>query len=80
MAAEIPPYSGYRPWAMRQGRGSSQGSKEKVSKRIRLSKAKSDRLLYTSAKGHRRDPDRYAALCVQADRLNGMRRATNVVE
>lgn len=72
--AEIPPYSGYRTFAMRKGRGSSQGAKEKVAKRIRLSKAKSDRTLYTSSKGHRNNPERYAALCIKADNLNGMRR------
>lgn len=74
MATEIAPYSGYRTYAMRHARGSSQGAKEKVSKRIRLSKAKSDRLLYTSAHGYRQNPKRYQELCAHADRLNGMRR------
>lgn len=77
MALEIPPYSGWRPYSMRHGRGSSQGAKEKVAKRIRLSKAKSDRLLYTSAKGYKRNPERYAELCKKADSLNGIRRTAS---
>lgn len=74
MAVEIPPYSGYRTYTMRHGRRSSQGDAQKTSKRTRLSKAKSDRMLYTSCKGHKIDPERYAELCAHADKLNGIRR------
>jgi hypothetical protein len=79
MALEIPPYSGYRTQAMRHGRSSSQGDGQKTSKRTRLSKAKSDRLLYTSPKGYKQNPGRYNELCAYADRLNG-RRTVNVSE
>ena len=75
--ADLPPYSGYRTYAMRHGRSSSQGDGQKTSKRTRLSKAKSDRMLYTSSKGHKTNPKRYEELCAHADRLNGMRRNVN---
>lgn len=68
---DLPPYTGYRPYAMRFGRKSSQGDAQKTSKRTRLSKAKSDRQLYTSCKGHKQNPKRYAELCAHADKMNG---------
>lgn len=71
MASVLPPYTGYRPFAMRYGRRSSQGDAQKTSKRTRLSKAKSDRMLYTSSKGYKSNPKRYAELCALADKMNG---------
>lgn len=72
---EIPPYSGYRTFAMRNGRASTSGrDAQSGAKRTRLSKAKADRVLYCSAKGHKLNPGRYQELCDHADRLNGIRR------
>ena len=67
----IPPYSGWRPRSMRFGRSSSQGDAQKSGKRNRLSKAKSDKVLYCSTKGYKQNPGRYNELCAHADRLNG---------
>lgn len=77
---ELPPYSGYRTPAMRYGRSSSSGDAQSGAKRTRLSKAKADRVLYCSAKGHRHNPRRYKELCDHADRLNGIRRITRDAE
>ncbi len=71
MALELPPYSGWKPWSLKHGRGSSQGDSQKSAKRTRLSKAKGDRVLYTSPKGYKQNPGRYNELCVHADKMNG---------
>lgn len=78
---EIPPYSGYRTPAMRFGRSSTSGrDAQSGAKRTRLSKAKADRVLYCSAKGHHNNPTRYRELCDHADSLNGIRRITQNAE
>lgn len=71
MALELPPYSGYRPHAMRVGRTSSDSNANRNGKRSRLSKSKADRVLYCSPKGYKQNPRRYAELSAIADKLNG---------
>lgn len=72
MTVAIPHYSGWRPRSMRVGRGGSSDA-QSSGKRTRLSKAKSDRILYCSAKGYKQNPRRYKELCDRADQLNGRR-------
>jgi len=77
MAVELPPYSGWRPRELRKGRGGAGKDAQSSSKRTRLSKAKADRVLYCSSKGHLHNPERYLELCAKADQINGMRRVDN---
>lgn len=73
MALKLPPYSGWKPRALRRNKASVDGLANRSGKRARLSKAKSDRVLYTSSKGYKHNPDRYRELCIKADEINGRR-------
>lgn len=72
---DLQQYSGYRPRSMRTHKASSDSSRG--SKRSRLSKARGDRALYTSSKGWKHNPVRYAELCAISDKLNGVRRVSS---
>lgn len=66
-------YAGWKPRSLRAAKASTDSLANRNAKRSRLSKAKGDRVLYTSPKGHKINPDRYKELCDRADEINGRR-------
>ena len=64
---KLPPYSGWRPYLMRRGRG-KYDNKDRNAKRSRLGN-RHDRALYKSSHALTQNPTRYASLCVKACRL-----------
>lgn len=70
---ELASYSGWRPRSMRYARTSSSSDAQKSGKRNRLSASNYDKVLFTSAKGHLKDPKRFEELSNKAKNLNGWR-------
>jgi hypothetical protein len=61
---EIPPYSGWKPRAMR--RGNSKHESDRGTKRSRLGN-RLDRAFYKSCKSHKRNPDRWMKICTKVN-------------
>lgn len=72
---EIPPYTGWRPRSMRNGKGGGSGSggESRNAKRSRVGNG-ADRSFWKNAHAHRLDPSRFARLSEKVRKLNhGMR-------